>query len=213
MVRNYVLQPWDRFGRLVITWEKMYRGNQVYEKCVCDCWNIKYVRNYSILYWLTKSCWCLQKQKATNTCIKMTRHGLRYTRIYRIFYWIYTRCNNEHDKDYPRYWWRWIICNRWNFEAFYKDMNETYEKHVKEYWEKNTTIDRIDVNWNYNKENCRWATLKQQANNRKSCHVVEYDGMKYPSIRSLCGDLWLNYHRIRKRIQVWWDIIRAIETI
>ena len=103
------------------------------------------------------------------------------------------------------YWLRWIRCLRESFEDFYRDMWESYKDHVAKYWEKNTTIDRIDVNWNYCKENCRWATMKEQVNNTRMNVHMEYKWKKYPSIQLLCEDLWIKYHALYKRIFLDWQ--------
>lgn len=84
-------------------------------------------------------------------------------------------------------------------------MWESYIKHVKQYWEKDTTIDRIDVNWNYCKENCRRATPKEQMNNMRENVPMGYNWKKYPSIMLLCEDLWLKYVTLYKRIFLDWQ--------
>ena len=97
---------------------------------------------------------------------------------------------NKHDRFYNifynikwRTWWRklrknevcyeWVKC-LWNtFEEFKRDMYDTYKAHVNEYWEKETTIDRINPFGDYCKENCRWATVKEQALNKKSRFIFQ----------------------------------------
>lgn len=74
---------------------------------------------------------------------------------------------------YQLYWWKWIK-NEWTcFEEFISDMYTSYKEHVEIHWENNTSIDRIDWNWDYNKNNCRRATYILQNNNKDN--NVKYD--------------------------------------
>lgn len=128
------------------------------------------------------------------------------------FYNIKTRCYNKNCKSYNAYWWRWIKCERLTTKEFYNDMRESFEKHVIKYWINNTTIDRIDVNWNYCKNNCRWVTRKEQIENKRAVIPVEYKWKKYPSMKSLAEEKWLDHRLVRNRIQRWWSIEKAIDT-
>ena len=141
-------------------------------------------------------------------------HWMTNDRIYRLYRWVVERCKNKNNTFCKNYGYRWIKCLWKSFEEFYEDMWNSYNKHVKEYWEKNTTLDRIDVNWNYCKENCRWATVKEQWNNTRCNVKIWYKWKEYPSIMLLCEDLWIKYNTIYKRVFLeWQDAEQAIDEI
>lgn len=87
---------------------------------------------------------------------------IRY-RLMKIWSWIQWRCNSPLNASYQRYWWRWIKCLWVSFEEFYNDMVDGYIIHWNKYWfdKKWTQLDRIDNDWDYCKENCRWVTAKE----------------------------------------------------
>ncbi len=111
------------------------------------------------------SCGCYRNNKL----IKQSKtHGMKKTRFYRIWDGMKRRCLNTFDSHYSKYGGRGIkICERWiKFENFRDDMLKAYLKHCLEFGEKNTSIDRINNNGNYEIKNCKWATKSEQQSNK-----------------------------------------------
>lgn len=92
---------------------------------------------------------------------------IRY-RLMKIWSWILGRCNSPKNASYKNYWARWIRCLWESFQEFYDDMVDEYIEHWNKYWfdRKWTQLDRIDNNWDYCKENCRWVTALENVHNR-----------------------------------------------
>lgn len=178
------VKEWDKYNKLTII-KEVYWYNKRYFKCKCECWNTKIIYIYSITSWKTKTCWCLHKEK-----FKYVTHSMSNDRIYEIWSWIKKRCDNIKNHAYKYYWWRWITYDpKWEkFEWFYKDMIEWYSD--------NLTIDRIDNNWNYCKENCRWATDIEQARNMRTNIIY-----KWKCIGQWMRELWLSRKRILTKIK------------
>lgn len=140
-----------------------------YYRCKCECGNEIVVRRRSLTSGHTKTC---------GASIHHTTHGMWKTRFYEIWNAMLNRCNCPNSKSYQYYGGRGIsVCDRWlSFENFRDDMYESYLTHAKIHTEKDTTIERINVNGNYCPENCRWATKEEQANNKTTTHFVTYRG-------------------------------------
>lgn len=104
------------------------------------------------------------------------KHGMRKTRLYGIYTNMRSRCTNNKCGSWAVYGGRGIGLEWASFLAFYQDMGESYFEHVAQFGIKNTTLDRIDSNKNYCKENCRWATCAQQSRNTSQNRWITYAG-------------------------------------
>lgn len=159
----------------------------------CKCWTEKYVLlNNLLATWSNRvfSCWCMRNELISK---HHTTHWMWSSHwIYNTYRQMCSRCKNKNNKDYHRYWWRWIKVIRKSFEDFYKDMWTTYKEWL--------TIDRIDVNWNYCKENCRRADCNQQANNRRNNHKIIYKGIEY-NLCELAKKFWVDHTWLARYIK------------
>lgn len=204
--KKYEIHVGDKFGHLTVLELNAKRSSQGgwLHKCICDCKNktICYESSSVLVKGMVRTCGCSIKSYLDTK-----------TRFHRIWSGINTRCNNSKDKGYKDYGGRGIkICKRWRkFENFYEDMYESYQEHVKEYGENQTTIDRIDVNGDYCKENCRWATYKEQANNtRRTTYLTDADGTRH-SIMEWERIKGINRSTLRNRVfRLGWSDVDAI---
>ena len=196
-----------RFGKLLVMYKTDKREKDtgiIMWHCKCDCGNECDISGKNLRLGRSKSCGCTVG----------VRSGMSRTRFYNIYRCMKARCYNKKDMSYGRYGNRGIdICDSWreNFLNFKADMYESYLGHVQEYGEKDTTIDRIDVNGNYCKENCRWATLQEQVNNRRNTIHVYYGNQKY-ALGDLCRIVNKDYCLVYKRIKSGWNIFQALFT-
>jgi hypothetical protein len=133
---------------------------------------------------------------------KNESHWMYNTRLYHIWENLKQRCNNPKANRYKFYWWKWVIYDeKWEtFLWFYADVGEWYSE--------NLTIDRIDNDWNYCKENCRWITNTAQQWNKSNNIMYKWKCLAY-----WCRKHNLKHSTVRYRLLAWktWKV--ALELI
>lgn len=197
-----------RFGRLIavsVDKEKSSYG-KTYWICKCDCGGQKSVYVSNLLRGATRSCGCLHLEVAYLNGYKPKTHGLSKHRLYKIWCGIIDRCTNHNNPAYERYGGRGIsMCKEWrnNFLSFYNWA-------IKNGYDKNLAIDRIDNNGNYEPDNCRWATPKEQANNTRANIRIEWNGINH-TLTEWSEITGIKANTIRKRIfELGWSVEHAL---
>lgn len=191
-----------KFGKLTPIEEGGHMGGLLAYKCQCDCGNIVTVRGPSLRSGNTTSCGCVHKAMVGN--LNKT-HGLHNRPEYSVWQNMITRCTNQSTNCFHRYGGRGIsVCDEWrNFEQFYADMGDRPD---------GMTLDRIDNNGPYSKENCRWATIGEQARNTRRTQLVEYKG-KTQCLKDWANEVGIAYNTLRKRFVIYnWPFEKAITT-
>lgn len=187
-----------RFGKLVAI-EKIGKDihRQSIWKCICDCGNEIDVILCSLTTGNTHSCGCIR-----------ANHGFsrkeRKRREFHIWRGMIERTSNPNNKDFENYGNRGItVCNEWleSFKTFWHDMKGSYNA--------NLTIDRIDNNKGYSKDNCRWTTSKVQSNNRRNNVFLNFNNENH-TIAQWSDIVGINSETIRSRINRGWSVNKAL---
>jgi len=175
------------------------RKGKTYWECRCECGKERIVSSDNLRSGHTKSCGCLAKEQLG---AKHYVHGMGDSRVYGIWRHIINRCTSRKNIQYHNYGGRGIkVCDKWQtFEGFWEDMKDGYSD--------NLSIDRIDNDGNYCKENCRWATTKVQSRNRRNNLTYKGECAYDASIR-LGGKRGLISQRVETR---GWSLERAFNT-
>lgn len=191
----------EKYNRLLVTAQYVKDKKRTICVCLCDCGNVKEVMAYKLTSNQTKSCGCLNKEKLRN---RMYKHGQSDTRLYRKWRSMLNRCENSNEPRYKYYGERGIkVCDEWKeYINFYSwAMNSGYIEGL--------TIDRIDVNGNYEPSNCRWATVKEQALNRRNNHLLEFNG-EVKTLKEWQDEYGINRTTLMNRLERGWSIEKAL---
>ena len=192
-----------RFGRLTVVsyshkTKRKSAGYYHFYNCNCDCKNNCVVERSSLKFGITKSCGCIHKEVTAKKNKELSKYNgessSKYARILRIHRAMIHRCYNKNDMNYHHYGGRGIIvCEEW--------LNDYYifkKWALENGYSDNLSIDRVDVNGNYEPSNCKWATNKEQGNNTRTNKMIEYKG-QIKTLSEWCDELGLEYFRTKAR--------------
>lgn len=183
-----------RFGRLVVIGKAPSKGKGALWRVRCDCGNERTGQSY----WLrngAQSCGCLA---SAQTIERSTKHGLVGTPEYRSWLSMMHRCYREANHNFDSYGGRGVsVCKRWhNVTKFLEDIGERPP---------GTSVDRIDIDGNYEPGNCRWATPSEQANNRRNSRFITYQG-KTQTIAQWSAEIGVSDRLLRSRFERGWPL-------
>lgn len=200
----------QKFGKLTaLNPTDKRKGESVVWDCACDCGNKMQIALNKLKYKSgARSCGCLQKEKASASGKLMVHkkgsesstyiHGGYKTRIYAEWLNMKARCNYTNSKVYKRYGGRGIkVCDEWehDFKVFWEWANENG-------YSDTLTLDRKDVNGNYEPNNCRWITNAAQQLNKRTNRLIEYNGTT-KTLTEWARQIGISCDALSKRLRKW----------
>lgn len=172
--------------------------------CKCDCGNYCEVSSAN-LGKRTKSCGCLAKEHLADMAKGNITHGMTGTHLYRCYRQMLNRCYNTNIDHYHMYGGRGItVCKEWKY-----DYTAFKEWALGNGYQEGLSLDRIDVNGNYEPSNCRWIALEDQCHNKRQSRHYAYKG-KVQDIAQWAKEYGLKYATLAGRLNRGWDIETAL---
>lgn len=199
----------QRFGRLVAV-ECVGRTNNGNAKwlCKCDCGGEKIVASYGLVSGRTNSCGCIKREQNHQMFTTHGESNVNKTRLYRIWAGMKTRCYNKNQSyAYGKYGAKGIVvCDEWkeSYEAF-RDW-----AHGNGYQD-NLSIDRIDPHGPHSPDNCRWATDKQQQDNRSNNRILTFNGVS-KTLAEWADATGFTKSTIEHRLSRGWSVANTLQT-
>lgn len=194
----------SQFGHLLVVGETRDKYGNKSMLCKCDCGTHVPVGKVQLLRG-RKTCGRQCPFFRNNLLARLTTHGLTHHPAYTSWYSLKTRCYNPKDKRYKDYGGRGITVDpKWmTFSGFWADMGASYEA--------GKSIDRINNDKGYYKENCRWATLSEQANNKRNTVKILTSAGKM-TITQAAEHFGIPRSNLQDRLQRGWSVQRALST-
>lgn len=190
-----------RFNRLTVLRRVANYRDKPKWLCRCDCGKEVEVLASNLTSNHSKSCGCYNVEQAIKNA---TKHEMYGTRLYKIWQDMKRRCESPVELSYKNYGGRGIkVCQEWSeFQPFMDwALNNGYQEDL--------TIDRINVNGNYEPNNCKWSTLKEQARNKRNNYMVSFNGETKP-LATWCEIFNLNYNTVYMRLKKYrWSVEEA----
>lgn len=205
-MKRRILKTGDRFNRLTYVKDlESSRGSKLRRRvmCLCDCGVSHEVSLDNLVRGQVRSCGCFSSE--IRPSIRRV-HGMTGTKTHRAWALMRDRCSNPNNKSFPDYGGRGIeVDSRWcSFLNFVEDMG------IRPEWA--SSVERVDNSRGYEPGNCKWSTPEEQANNRRSNHLLTHGGVTQ-SISRWARQVGLKPQTLGKRISSGWSIEKAIFTV
>tara|TARA_R100000544_G_scaffold34022_1_gene20681 strand:- start:127 stop:768 length:642 start_codon:yes stop_codon:yes gene_type:complete len=185
------------FERITVKGFSHKKQGHAYWNCVCSCGNEKVINSQRLNGGVTRSCGCIAREKARETCLGRAKHNMSKrsgrSRIYTSWANMKQRCLSSGRNDSKWYHEKGVsVCDKWlDFEGFLEDMGADYFD--------GASIERISNDDGYHKDNCKWIEFSSQARNKTDNRILTIDGVDM-CMADAAEKYNINYNTLRSRI-------------